>query len=338
MVSIIKPNIVSLLTTFKCTATCNNCCFQCNPKCTKKMSFAEMKQYLDKCIHTYPNIKVLVFTGGECTLLWEDLIKMISYASSIGIKTRIVTNGWWAKSYKIAVNKINELVKAGLKEINFSTGDDHQQWVPFKQVRNAAVASIRHHLICAINVETKDNSFFNIDNIISKDKVFKSLISCTDKVDTHHIYIERGIWASFNNKKDLITYKQYENSFSYKRCKHLFSTIAINPYGEVLACCGITSERNPYMRLGNINKEDIRKIYERSFDDILKLWLYVDGPEKIELYINKHKKKGKKTIFMHSCVTCKNIFCNLENLLFLREHVDDYFTKVILKYNILNFK
>lgn len=56
-------------------------------------------------------------------------------------------------------------------------------------------------------------------------------------------------------------------------CKHLFEDIIINPYGEVYACCGIGVCHIPQMRLGNIHQEPIQTIYERTFEDVLKIWL-----------------------------------------------------------------
>lgn len=47
---IIAPTTISLTTTFKCTAACRNCCFQCNQKNKKIMTFVEMKSYIDKSI------------------------------------------------------------------------------------------------------------------------------------------------------------------------------------------------------------------------------------------------------------------------------------------------
>ena len=48
------------------------------------------------------SIQLCVFTGGECTLLGEDLFKSIKLAKSMGLMTRIVTNGFWAKTEKTA--------------------------------------------------------------------------------------------------------------------------------------------------------------------------------------------------------------------------------------------
>ena len=64
-------------------------------------------------------------------------------------------------------------------------------------------------------------------------------------------------------------------------CKHLFEDIIINPYGEVYACCGIGVCHIPQMRLGNIHQEPIQTIYERAFEDVLKIWLYTEGPQDV---------------------------------------------------------
>jgi hypothetical protein len=46
-IPIIAPQAVTFLTTFGCTAACENCCFQCNPRFKKRMTLAEMERYLD---------------------------------------------------------------------------------------------------------------------------------------------------------------------------------------------------------------------------------------------------------------------------------------------------
>lgn len=59
-----KPQAITFLTTFQCSAACENCCFQCNPKVRKHMTLSEMKKYLNKCLIRFPSIKMVVFSGG----------------------------------------------------------------------------------------------------------------------------------------------------------------------------------------------------------------------------------------------------------------------------------
>ena len=43
----IKPSGIVLLTTNRCSAACDNCCFGCNPKQGRSMTYEEMKHYVD---------------------------------------------------------------------------------------------------------------------------------------------------------------------------------------------------------------------------------------------------------------------------------------------------
>ena len=75
------PTTLSVITTYKCSSTCPNCCFQCSPKRHEFLSKDDIIKYIHKSITEFPSIKVLVLTGGECTLLKNDLLEIISFAT-----------------------------------------------------------------------------------------------------------------------------------------------------------------------------------------------------------------------------------------------------------------
>lgn len=347
LVEVIPPTTICIVLTFKCTAQCINCCFGCNPKNNRYLTFEQIKRYIDLCMNEYSeSLKVLVITGGEC-MLFEDITKStIKYASSLGLITRIVTNGYWASSYRIAVLKIKELKACGLHEINFSSGIDHQQWIPFKNVRNASVAASRMGFLPVINYETHNHSECDLKliKLLLKDKILSSLIN------DNKIKIERGVWMKFENSKvngnsDKVFLKDQtiknNNITSAGRCYNLFNTIVINPYGECLACCGLCSEQNPFLRLGNIEKERIKDIYEKSFNDALKLWLYVDGPKSI---ISKLSSLGiisnlSESIFQsrnHICDLCRYIYQNSQIIKSMRQHYMEIVPEILIKYKLQN--
>jgi MoaA/NifB/PqqE/SkfB family radical SAM enzyme len=66
-----------------------------------------MKSYIDQSVEAYPqSMVVLVLTGGECFLLGNKLEQIIEYATNKGLRVRVVTNGYWAKTYEIAKKKL----------------------------------------------------------------------------------------------------------------------------------------------------------------------------------------------------------------------------------------
>lgn len=118
--------------------------------------------------------------------------------------------------------------------------------------------------------------------------------------------------------------RPYEES---KPCDSLFRNIAISPYGDVFACCGIGCSRNPYMRLGNVWKEPVNTVYERTFEDLLKIWIGTQGAQAILQYVYDNSD-----IRFHRtgnyCDACIEVFENPKILPFLREHYDDWADKI----------
>lgn len=64
--------------------------------------------------------QVLVFTGDEATLLGDDLLEAIAFASSLGVSTRLVTNAQWAEEFARAQATVYDLRSSGLDELDIS--------------------------------------------------------------------------------------------------------------------------------------------------------------------------------------------------------------------------
>lgn len=288
------------------------------------MSFDEMVFYLNSCLKQYhSSLKVLVLTGGEAFLLGEDLDKIVKYATEKGLITRIVSNAYWATSYENAYKRLLKLKENGLKEINYSTGDEHQKWVPFTKIKNATKAAVDLELICAINVETHDGSSFIFETEAKKDETF---YQCIEK---GCVNIEHGAWISMEKENS------YENGFVFSSqmpCTSILDVITINPYGEVLACCGLRSEQNPYLRLGNIRENSIKSMYESSTHDVIKMWLHVEGPNKILDFVNNKKGSPKRNYKCHICASCSELFKDSSNIEILKRFKSEYTPSIYLKY------
>lgn len=132
----IPPKTLTLITTYKCSAACNNCCFECNPNRDEMLPLAVAISHIDSAVSTYKDLQVVVLTGGECFLNMTYLLSLIKHIHSHNLTCRVVTNGFWAKSKEIAVKLLSECKKSGLDEINFSTGDDHLQYVSIDKIKN----------------------------------------------------------------------------------------------------------------------------------------------------------------------------------------------------------
>jgi len=330
--NIISPSTLSIITTYRCSSACENCCFQCNPLRKEILSVAEMKKYIKEAVDIFPSIKVLVLTGGECFLLQKGLDALIEYATNLGLSVRVVTNGFWAKDYFKALSRVKELADVGLKEINFSTGDEHLRYVPFDSVKNGLLASIANGLTTVLNVESADYKKFDSTFLLKDSNLSKS-------IKDGQLCVLNGIWVPFKKTdKGMATdIKQHFSNRTYmhngQRCSNIFNSITIDPNYRMLACCGIAVKCIKYLDLGSVKKYSIRYLYEKQFNDFLKLWIATEGPHKIMEFISKYTLVDEFKA-MHPCQVCALIFNNDLFLKILKEHYKRVYTRVFFEYNI----
>jgi MoaA/NifB/PqqE/SkfB family radical SAM enzyme len=327
---IIAPTTLSIITTYRCTSSCKDCCFQCNPNRQEKLTVSEIKEYISKSVQAYPSIRVLVLTGGECFLYGMKLEDIIKHASSYGLVTRVVTNGFWAKDYNKAKETINRLAVAGLNEINFSTGDDHLEYVFIETIKNGIIASLKHNLITVVNVESGGWKKFNFNSL-------KEDVALKEFVNNGKLKIINGIWVPFtrstlNEAKNAT--QIYKDVFKpYQRCVNIFHSITIDPNHRMIACCGLTSKYIKYLDLGNVNKFPILELYNKQFNDFLKIWIATEGPHKIMDFISKYAILDDTNYKEHhACQVCERIFNNEKYLQIIQTEYKSIYSNVILKH------
>jgi len=132
----ISPNSLIVLTTDQCTATCSHCCMNSSSKRRTRVDHDLMVKTITRFKEQY-NIKVVVFAGGEPTLLKGSLLAAISVCRQLKIVSRIVTNASWAINEEKATRGFQALYTAGLNEVNISCDDYHDPFIPFERIKIA---------------------------------------------------------------------------------------------------------------------------------------------------------------------------------------------------------
>lgn len=330
----IEPNIVSLIVTDECTASCTNCCFNCSPKKGTSMTTEEAKQYIQNGFDAFKTLKLVVLTGGEPFLLGiNSLSKIIEYAKSLNLQSRIVSNAFWANTPERTAEYINTLVRVGLREINFSTGFEHQKYVNADNIVNACIESVKANLTVVVNVEYHDNSDFN-SLCFLEDKRYKEFFS--NKENANKIKIIKSLWSSLDDKNETEYNKdgvELLNNIT-KGCNSIFKSYSVFPNGDLAACCGLTVSKIEHFKLGNLKKEDIKSLYENQYSSFINLWLKIEGSYKILEYLETKEPEIKKLPRNHMCQACNYLFNNQ----IVREAVSKYYIEkipeVLFKYQI----
>ena len=238
----ISPTSLTLLCTYRCTAACSQCCFESNPRLRGQLDGDAMLQRISEASRDFPDLRLVVFSGGEPLLLKEDLCRAVSHCTSLGLRSRIVSNGSWAKRMERARQTCTRLHGAGLSELNLSTGRDHQAWVAQDSVINAAEAAVDTGLRVLVTIETDTAESRCLAAMRSDARVARL-------AENPLFGLQSNYWMPFHGgapaREQTPDLEQLR-----KGCSQVFENVVVTPRDEVSACCGLTFEHIPEMRLG----------------------------------------------------------------------------------------
>jgi hypothetical protein len=331
------PTHVTILPTYRCTAACAQCCFESSPHLSGQIPIERILAYIDEAAASFPTLKLVVFSGGECFLLREDLDKAISRVTQHGLMSRCVTNGYWAASLRAAESRVAALKQAGLKEINFSTGVDHQRFVPFDRIAMGAVATAAAGIRTIIAIEGYKESKFTLDTALQHPLIMEFLESSPAR---GNLSFFSNIWIPFKSdaaiSQDPSLNRLSSKNVSSEGCDNVLENLVITPHERVSSCCGLTFEHIPEMKLGTAREQSLRELYFNQFDDFIKIWLRVEGPERIlQFAASKNPRIAFSAEFTHPCQSCVEIFRNPEVRDALRDSYREKVHDVIFRYKMM---
>lgn len=280
---IASPHTLSIITTHRCTAACDHCCFDCTPdKGHPSIPVANIHRYIEQATEV-KSFRLVVLTGGECFLLGRNLDDVVSTITRNGFKSRFVSNGYWATSPEVARRRLDSLVSRGLGEANFSTGDAHMAYVKPEYVKYGAMAAADLGLTVFIMLELHANSQFDFDTFVG-DPVFRPYL------ESKKVIIQNSPWMRFSGKEQLTYTREYIQEMSNGRmggCSTILKVIAITPTESVVSCCGLTLEQIEELHLGSLKERTLGAILREAPDDFLKVWIHMQGPDAVLRYARK---------------------------------------------------
>jgi organic radical activating enzyme len=315
---------LSVMPTNACPAACLHCGSESHPHSKENISTNVINEAIDQTAkHSFYNI---VFTGGEPTLRWNDLLGYISRAHKHGMGTRVVTNAHWARTREVARIKLKQLYETGLDEINFSTGDEHARFIPISNVANAAVEAVTMNFqTIHIMVELRASAQITKDLLIFEIK--KSGIS---EEDFKRISILASPWMPLNgNEKgkydDSTTLINKSNVSAKRGCNSILQTYTLQANKTVTACCGIGARVIPDLAVSNYSDEvDLASSIQNSEDDLIKIMLRYMGPEQILAWVGDKNPAVKwENMYAHKCQACHRIYSDKEVQSTIENFVDD---------------
>jgi MoaA/NifB/PqqE/SkfB family radical SAM enzyme len=296
----------------------------CSPEREESLNYNQIRNAICE-LHKYNPLKVVIFSGGEPTLLGEVLLDAIALADSLGIITRVVTNAHWATSPEKARAMLVALREVGLAELNISTDDYHVPYVPFDNIQNAWNASkeLGFHAVVIAN-SWGPNSQINFEYI--KSKLGENIpVRFNEKgranslgkpLSDGTIYlIANGYLQMIGRADKMATSNKHPAQVSRisGRCPWAGFDLALSPNNHLLACCGIEVKPNEILDLGDISRNSIKELIYQTDDNLLVNALALKGPMFLKNFIQMHDpdipfRKQYSTM----CELCENVIRNKE--------------------------
>jgi hypothetical protein len=227
----------------------------------------------------------------------------ISLLTELGLGSRIVTNGHWARNEKDAARWIDDLVSAGLNELNLSTGDEHLEWVPIESVARAALYAARRQLLTIVTIEGSADARFRLDEFQRLPQIRELL---NDKNLRKWFLAMTNVWMPFHAGTGIRPEPHKPQS---KGCDNIFENFVANPYGSLMSCCGLTMEYIPEMKVGRVDEpRTLQQVYSGQFEDLLKLWIWLDGTQAIFDLAVQRSGQSIRCTSPHHCAICAQLY------------------------------
>lgn len=305
--TIFQPNVLSLMPTWQCPAACDDCGTFSHPRNTVRLPFADVVAAIHKAADS--GFQIVVFTGGEATLRWPELLEWIRLAQSVGLGSRLVTNAWWAKGPKVAGEMLRELREAGLNEINFSTGDQHVRFVPIEHIANALVASVDSGFAPQVMIELTRDALVTRRRIEAETDVLSRLGERIRLVTfTESPWMPMDVEAPGHYAED--RYVSRKNLATRGGCGSLFNTHTIQADGTITACCGLGIVKIKQLHVAKFDRQKTNfvEVEQSAESDLLRLLIKRFGPERLLAKVSAiNPAIDWEDQYAHQCQACARV-------------------------------
>jgi len=297
-------------TTYQCPISCRYCGAECGPEHTERLSLEDMIKIVDD-VYSYGKLGLVVFTGGEPFLLGDDLLKCVEYCAKKNLFTRIVTNAFWAKTADVAKETIKRYKEAGLKEINLSCDDYHQEFIPLERIKYANDACTEVCLPCLIGHKIMKNCTISIEHL-------ETFLGCKlalydpEKKNPNNNLVSTGYTVPIAEDMHLIPDEEilYPPTANHWKapCSSILNRVVITPRKEISICCGMVPRKVEEIVFGNLDEHSLEELIIMAHKDLIVNWLALEGPYGLMKFIlKKNPNIPFRKQYVNNCHLCSEI-------------------------------
>jgi len=288
---VLQSRTLTILTTDKCTAKCAHCSMNSSPHRQAKLSVQQIRRYIDEAIEA-TDINFVIFAGGEPLLLGDDLYESLHHVRARGLKSRVITNAYWATSPRAASQTVERLCSSGLHELNISIDDFHLPYIDAQRVRFAFNAARRadFEAVILVHCSGRDTKFNDaeLDALIGErlPRMFdenRQAVSFPRPLPRPFLAVSNSTLQAIGRGTNLDLGEVPQEAWSEQAraiggCPWAVRSPAISPSGRLLACCGFEVSGNPILDIGDLNTKSLPELLDQADNDLPLNVIALEGP------------------------------------------------------------
>jgi len=292
----IAPTTFAVHLTYTCPLACAHCCFSSSPQVKDRLDPDLVLETIEGLGEH--GIELAAFTGGEPFLLGRHLPRFIRAAKEQGLRTRVVTSGYFGRTPKAAARRLGEVVDAGLDELSISWDDFHEEFVDFRTVRNVAAAARQFDLLVAVNVVQTAESRWTAA------RVRKEL-----GVQVDDVVMESPVNLTGRAERELADEPLREDR-ALGPCPYVLTGPTLSAKGKLLACCGVIPDTERLVIDPEFRPDKLDADLAEARSSVLFSWLYLRGPYAILQWLNENYgvEIPPPELVGGNCQACKHLF------------------------------
>jgi hypothetical protein len=287
-----------------------------------------MKSILDQS-HELFSIPQVIFTGGEPFLRYGDMLDVIQYCrDKYQTPVRIVTNGYWGKDESFIKEKLLELKRSGVHELNISVDDFHQKYIPLEYIKTIAKVATNLEIVTLLAYKTYPNSKLTITSLremaqdINKCLIDINTVS-TEELEPCNLYYTVAQTSPIGRNSehlDVLLDKSEMTKLTKicdKGCDQVLKDIVVTASGALSPCCGIIDNHTPELNLGDLRTDLLTDVLVKANKTTLYNELALNGPISLIRKISESKTTKLSNGYIQSCQACHEIFSDELNCFLL---------------------
>lgn len=246
-----------------------------------------------------PGLQSIAITGGEPFLFRRELMQIIASAGRSGLWTEVVTNSFWAKSYELAHDVLRDLKNRGLRNFVTSIDSEHAEFVAPELPRNAVLAGINLGLQVTVKSLKHRGSRWSPESI-------QKFLSAGAPENLKLVEIDAvPVGRAAEYKGSLQTdFGAPVDEFA-GRCQTVIRYPAVDPDGDVYACCGF-GEGCRF--IGSVPQERLRDILRQAQNNLLLNLLACCGPSGVWDAAACYMTSPIRRCFTGACDLCNALY------------------------------